>query len=664
MTASRGISFPHAAGLLNCGVGQPCKRLVSSGCMMIRFTCTKCGKSYRVPEEFAGRRTKCRTCGEALRIPDAAEKVSARKAPGVAEISPTPTLAKKTCSDCGKPVELFAHVCPACGSGSLVSHIPVEETQAVVEKQVAARGLVDRGMALILEKRYTEAMEALGKAMTINPHNANAYGNAGGAFFEQGAFEAAIPMFEKALALDPGLEGIREALASARVQAKLQEQGRQEAAVQHKTARETATATCWFCERRPSDSNCYVEVAGYQSVNGDIRICRPRVPRCADCAQVHRKASRLWLQYGCIGLPLGLVLVIACVTLSMNLFREDHFKAVGFLSIFLLAFVPISGKIAVNRLLSEHGTKGQSDPGIRERSLAAFAAGTLQEAQIDATALQAEALSAQAKRAEVLAAAEALFLRIRNPQLTGDEYVDSCFHMNFTTEKPEDRVWQKFADLRDVLDLKNSGQTQRALVLAEAALQRYSDYDILYVWIADLRAEEKQAGEPQKTYLEGLGKCLRKEKLCANLAMEAFAAEDLAEAVRWWICSCVAQLHGGKAANQYPFINLAYVAEGMGLRDAQARLLEWADAIEPLQTRFDANGANLRYRLAATQGNPSIARAVTTLCDFSPYSEEMERQRPGPPGGTQPGEFRQEAKRQAAEFEKWLDEEERKDSQI
>ena len=36
---------------------------------MIRFPCPACGIRYKVADEFAGRRTKCRKCGEPLDVP-------------------------------------------------------------------------------------------------------------------------------------------------------------------------------------------------------------------------------------------------------------------------------------------------------------------------------------------------------------------------------------------------------------------------------------------------------------------------------------------------------------------------------------------------------------------------------------------------------------------
>lgn len=40
--------------------------------MSIKFACS-CGKAYKVPEKFAGKRVKCKDCGEPIRVPSESE---------------------------------------------------------------------------------------------------------------------------------------------------------------------------------------------------------------------------------------------------------------------------------------------------------------------------------------------------------------------------------------------------------------------------------------------------------------------------------------------------------------------------------------------------------------------------------------------------------------
>ncbi len=55
--------------------------------MSIKFACG-CGKAYKVPEKFAGKRVKCKECGEAVRVPSESEaEVGSTRAAAVSKRS-------------------------------------------------------------------------------------------------------------------------------------------------------------------------------------------------------------------------------------------------------------------------------------------------------------------------------------------------------------------------------------------------------------------------------------------------------------------------------------------------------------------------------------------------------------------------------------------------
>lgn len=83
-------------------------------------------------------------------------------------------------------------------------------------KQAEAAQYVTRGAHAILQGHYVQAEEDLRKAIAINPMNATAQANMGEIFRRQGRYGQAIPWFETALELDPGLEGVAVALAHPR----------------------------------------------------------------------------------------------------------------------------------------------------------------------------------------------------------------------------------------------------------------------------------------------------------------------------------------------------------------------------------------------------------------------------------------------------------------
>lgn len=55
--------------------------------MSIKFACT-CGKAYKVPETFSGKRVKCKQCGEQIRVPSSSQAgVSSSRAAAVSKRS-------------------------------------------------------------------------------------------------------------------------------------------------------------------------------------------------------------------------------------------------------------------------------------------------------------------------------------------------------------------------------------------------------------------------------------------------------------------------------------------------------------------------------------------------------------------------------------------------
>lgn len=84
-----------------------------------------------------------------------------------------------------------------------------------MKRQEEAR-LVDQGARSIMAGAYDEAEQALAAALVINPLKATAHGNMGAIHLRRGQPNSAIPWLEKALELNPRLEGIPQALAAAR----------------------------------------------------------------------------------------------------------------------------------------------------------------------------------------------------------------------------------------------------------------------------------------------------------------------------------------------------------------------------------------------------------------------------------------------------------------
>ena len=58
-------------------------------------------------------------------------------------------------------------------------------------------------------QRYTEAVQHLSKALTLNPYYANAHNNLGAALQLQGRIEEAIEQFSAALKINPAYKSAR-----------------------------------------------------------------------------------------------------------------------------------------------------------------------------------------------------------------------------------------------------------------------------------------------------------------------------------------------------------------------------------------------------------------------------------------------------------------------
>lgn len=126
----------------------------------------------------------------------------------------------KKCPSCGTEYSVSRSSCPKCGSGFSVQAMTGEEALSYLDsmQKLGQSGeLVNQGVQLFLQGRFTEAESLYRKAAEISPENAVAHGNLGHALMKQGRVEEAIPWMEKALELDPALEGVPQALKDARL---------------------------------------------------------------------------------------------------------------------------------------------------------------------------------------------------------------------------------------------------------------------------------------------------------------------------------------------------------------------------------------------------------------------------------------------------------------
>jgi hypothetical protein len=194
-------------------------------------------------------------------------------------------------------------------------------------------------------------------------------------------------------------------------------------------------------------------------------------------------------------------------------------------------------------------------------------------------------------------------------QSRGDSFIDECFRIDFK-ELVEDRSYYNIDGLKTLNTIVYSrSDPARALKMTVDAVSRCPDFDVLYVWLGDVRAQLREKGQPQKTYLEGLQRCRQKKYLCASMGNAEFKSGNLAQAIIWWIRSCLL-----KTPEPYPYLNLACIAEGVGLNSEYRTLIRKADSLSGSVVRFNSAGVTERRQMASSQGSSEIASAITRLC--------------------------------------------------
>ena len=202
-------------------------------------------------------------------------------------------------------------------------------------------------------------------------------------------------------------------------------------------------------------------------------------------------------------------------------------------------------------------------------------------------------------------------MKVPAPQLTDVLYVDACFQIDFE-EFDEPRRWHEMADMRVIPDMAMVDK-HKALAVAEAVLGQFPDYSFAYYWVAKLRQEIGFPGEPIATCLEGLKKGRNKPMLCGAIAMYEFSRYDLGQSVKWWLRSAAVQFGCRLSTDSFSLLNLAYIAEGLGLTECQKALMAEAQLLQSIQ--FDPLGAEQRYHLARTQSSGPIKQAIQLLCE-------------------------------------------------
>jgi tetratricopeptide (TPR) repeat protein len=87
-----------------------------------------------------------------------------------------------------------------------------------LKPKLAARDLVNEGGEHFLAGNYSDAEKKWKEAIAVNPNNAVAHGNIGNIYYTKKQYNDAIPWLEKAISLDPKIEGVAHCLLQCRAE--------------------------------------------------------------------------------------------------------------------------------------------------------------------------------------------------------------------------------------------------------------------------------------------------------------------------------------------------------------------------------------------------------------------------------------------------------------
>jgi WD40 repeat protein len=212
---------------------------------------------------------------------------------------------------------------------------------------------------------------------------------------------------------------------------------------------------------------------------------------------------------------------------------------------------------------------------------------------------------------------QAVHVASQAPQIGLDpaeaEYVRKCLEPQFREER-EDRKWDSPGP-KDVVTLLNSGKHEECAQAAEAKAAQNSDLDLYYDWGGSAYLKMKDYARARKILVQGLAQGKRKSLNCNMMGEVEWKARNAKEATYWWVQAVHCRESIKDYAEESPYLYLHYVADGLGLSDAAAALIDRVDRIRAGGIRLNpASAADLRD-LVRQQPTPGMRSVLTGLCD-------------------------------------------------
>jgi hypothetical protein len=194
-----------------------------------------------------------------------------------------------------------------------------------------------------------------------------------------------------------------------------------------------------------------------------------------------------------------------------------------------------------------------------------------------------------------------------------NSYVDDCFMIEFEEFESEDL--SHLPEFRALIEAGNYGAIEEGLLLAEKLESEYPNYYLPYFWFSILYCKQKKYDKARDKLYKGLRYASDKRTLCLKFGDLEWAAENLPEAVKWWIKSIIIQVKHQHYDGGSAFIYLSYIAEQIGLIDSYEKLRKYAFNIYGQQITLDEHVANKLRNATDTQGTESLKQAIVHLAN-------------------------------------------------
>lgn len=200
------------------------------------------------------------------------------------------------------------------------------------------------------------------------------------------------------------------------------------------------------------------------------------------------------------------------------------------------------------------------------------------------------------------------------PQTSPDpaeaEFVRKCLEPQYREEK-EDRKWDS-PEAKEVNTLLNSGKYEECARAAEAKAAESSDLDLYYDWGGSACLKMNDYDRARKIFLQGIAKGKRKSLNCTMMGEVEWKARNAKEALYWWAQAVHCRESIKDYADENPYLYLHYFADGLGLSDVAAALIERVDRIR-YSIRLNATPAADLRDLVRQQMTPGMRNVLVGL---------------------------------------------------